>query len=108
MKVRMAQSISRIIVATMLLLIGTPYAQARPDVRNMTCAQAKHMVQANGAVVFTFTNSTYDRVVKNRRYCDRHQDASKSIIVRTLDNNRCYIGKKCVEAKPFFKMIFGR
>lgn len=96
----------RIIVAILFMVTSSTYANARPDVRKMTCAQAKQLVATNGAVVFTFTNNTFDRVVKNRQYCDRHQDASKSVFVKTLDNNRCKIGKKCVEAEPLFNRFF--
>lgn len=93
---------SSILIALALTVVSSVDAYARPDVRTMTCAQAKYMVQANGAVVFTFTNNTYDRVVKNRRFCDRHEDASKSIIVKTKDKNRCNVGKKCVYDEPIF------
>lgn len=93
---------SKFAMVVALTIFGSAHAFARPDVRTMTCAQAQHMVQSNGAVVFTFTNNTYDRVVKNRRFCDRHEDASETFIVRTRDTNRCHVGKKCIHEEPFF------
>lgn len=92
----------RIFISLALAATSPTLAHARPDVRTMTCPQAQHMVQNNGAVVFTFTNNTYDRVVKNRNYCDRNENASKAFIVRTKDTNRCHVGNKCVHDEPIF------
>lgn len=86
------------------MVIALPLsAQARPDVRKMTCSQAQAMVQQQGYVVFTFTDNTYDKVVSSIRYCDPSDNALQRVIVSTSDRNRCHIGGKCVYDDLFFR-----
>jgi len=72
----------------------------------MSCEQAKQLTRSNGAVVFTFTNSTYDRVVKNAHYCSRLDEKIESVYVKTRDKARCNIGKRCTGEFPEFKDDF--
>lgn len=68
--------------------------QARPDTRNMTCAQANQLVQQRGQVVMNTGPRTYRRFVANRGFCDR--DAFTRVeFVPTLDNPQCPVEWVC-------------
>jgi len=74
-------------------------AQARPDLRTMTCAQAQNLVRQHGAVVFTTGQHTYSMFVSNISYCDRNQ----VLFVQygpTRDTPRCPVAYECKE--PLF------
>ncbi|WP_298820276.1 hypothetical protein [uncultured Roseibium sp.] len=76
-------------------------AEARPDLRQMTCAQAQNMVVRHGAVVFTTGQHTYSMFVSNRSYCDWNQE----LFVQygpTRDNRKCPVAYQCKEP------LFGR
>jgi len=94
----MQNKISKIIAATALfqLAVMVPNANAaRVDARLLTCIDATNIVKSHGQFVFTLTNNTYDRIVKNRNYCSS-QEVARNVYTPTLDNPRCNIGKKCV------------
>jgi len=95
----------------MLALVGGMLAAApmsaqaaRIDVRTLTCQQAVSMVQSRGAVVFTLTNRSYDRIVKNRFFCDPTEGA-ENVFAATRDSPRCRIGKRCVMADDMFDFL---
>ncbi len=74
-------------------------AHARPDLRQMSCAQAQNLVLQHGAVVFTTGRYTYSMFVSNRSYCDRDQ----FLFVQygpTRDNPKCPVAYQCKE--PLF------
>lgn len=75
-------------------------AQARPDLRQMTCAQAQNMVRQHGAVVFTTGQHTYSMFVSNRSYCDRNQVLFTQY-GPTRDTPSCPVAFECRE--PLFK-----
>ena len=77
---------------------------ARVDARKLSCDQAKSLVQERGSVVMTFTATTYDKIVKNRWFCDIGDD-TKSFFTPTADNPRCLVGKKCI---PRYRSGIGR
>lgn len=81
-------------VLASLMVVGT--AQARPDLRKMTCAQAQNMVKKNGQVVFTTSNTTYSMFVSNRRYCDPQQ-VLRTQYGPTKDNPKCPVAYECYE-----------
>lgn len=69
-------------------------AQGRPDVRAMTCGEARALVRQNGAVVLTTGRHTYDRYVTNRRYCPVGQVTERAY-VQTRDAQSCFVGFTC-------------
>ena len=80
------------------LLAGV--AEARPDLRQMTCAQARQMVQRQGAVVFTTGPHTYSRFVAHIGYCDPWQELAPQY-GPTRDNPQCPVAYECRE--PLFR-----
>ena len=79
-----------------VLASATVAEAGRVDARRLTCQQARTLVQQNGAVVMTFTNTTYDRVVRNRQFCD-HGLITKPLFTKTLDHPKCHVGGICIE-----------
>lgn len=76
-------------------LVSTAASAARIDIRTLTCAQVRGLVQQQGSIVLTFTNTTYDRVVRNRNFCAR-DEGIKPFFKQTLDMPLCQIGFECV------------
>ncbi|WP_428650728.1 hypothetical protein [Roseibium sp.] len=77
----------------------TSAAQARPDLRQMTCAQAQNLVQQHGAVVFTTGQHTYSMFVSNQSYCDYNQVLFVQY-GKTRDSRKCPVAYECKE--PLF------
>jgi hypothetical protein len=78
-----------------LLVTIADVAYARPDVRTMTCAQAKALVLKSGSVVMTTGKYTYERYVAGRAYCERPYVIRRAWIA-TKDTNECLVGFRCV------------
>jgi hypothetical protein len=86
-------------IAGVIVLVSGQFALARPDLRRMTCLEARQMVQRYGSVVFTTGPYTFSRYVLDRRYCDRGQAAFPQL-GPTRDNPRCLVGLEC--RQPLF------
>jgi len=89
-----------VVIAT-VTTVGT--AQARPDTRTMTCAQAQALVDRYGAIVLTTGQHTYDRFVSGQRYCDIPYIA-RMTWVQTRDTDKCPIAYTCKQSsddQPF-------
>ncbi|MBD8875398.1 hypothetical protein [Roseibium polysiphoniae] len=82
-----------------LLVVGTA-AEARPDLRKMTCGQAQAMVKRNGGVVFTTGTHTYSLFVSNYSYCDPGEQLFTQF-GPTRDNPKCPVAYECRE--PLFE-----
>ncbi len=78
-----------------LLLTLADVADARPDVRTMTCEQAKALVRQSGSVVMTTGKYTYDRFVAGRAYCERPY-VNRRAWIATKGTKKCQIGFRCV------------
>ena len=90
-----------VLAGVILASLGMPQnAMARPDLRQMTCAQAQQMVQNRGSVVFTTGPHTYSRFVSNLLYCDRGQQVYTQY-GPTRDNRKCPVAFECKE--PLFE-----
>jgi len=87
------------IAALLALNIGQSAAQARPDVRAMSCQQAQGLVIQRGAVVMTTGRYTYHRFVSGRRYCDRWQDVRPAYSA-AADGAQCQVGWECFTRYP--------
>lgn len=88
-----------------LLVLAGPVLAARPDVRKMTCDQARSLVLQRGAVVMTTGQYTYKRFVSRQSYCDYWERAA-SAWTATRDDPQCRIGYVCEERMNRFP--FGR
>src|SRR3954453_21610302 len=76
------------VAATQLL------AQPRPDTTAMTCQDARAVVMARGAVVFSTGTHTYQLYVRDQRYCALAEIAEQGW-ERTADAAKCPIGFRC-------------
>ncbi len=88
-----------------LMLLIPEIAHARPDVRTMTCAQARELVLHYGAVVMTTGRHTYERYVAGQGYCYR-PDVIQRAWIATGDTSRCQIAFTCEQR--LFRRFFDR
>ncbi|MTI44156.1 hypothetical protein JM93_04174 [Roseibium hamelinense] len=99
-------SVAKTVLAIAALSASATTVLARPDLRQMTCAQAQQMVRQQGAVVFTTGQYTYSQFVSNLSYCDPRQQLFRQY-GPTKDNPRCPVAFKCEE--PLFESnLFNR
>ena len=89
-----------LLIATMSVLIATQ-AQARPDIRRMTCAQVNATIRQSGAIVLSITDTRFARFVAGSGYCDFNEIA-KQTYEATVDTPRCRIRFICERHDPFF------
>jgi hypothetical protein len=82
-------------LAIMVLSVDAAWAQGRPDVRAMTCADARALVWQKGAAVLTTGRHTYDRYVVSERFCPLGH-MTRRAWVQTRDMQSCSIGYICV------------
>lgn len=75
--------------------MDTASAQARPDTRSMTCAQAQNFVRQRGAVVMTTGRNTFERIVASARYCPPQQNFLRRFNAETSDARHCQVGFTC-------------
>jgi hypothetical protein len=73
------------------MMCATNVAEARPDVRQMTCKSAAALVKKSGKVVMTTGNHTYDRIMANQSSCS----SARKYLAPTRDNKSCFVGYKC-------------
>ncbi|MHC5653088.1 hypothetical protein [Stappia sp.] len=93
------------IAGTATLVAGLTFAPQeaaaqRPDLRQMSCAQARNLVARRGAVVMTTGRYTYERFVAGPRWCD-HWETVAPRAAATRDNPRCVVGYIC--ETPLFR-----
>src|SRR5215212_4742252 len=81
-----------LLVAFCIATIGP--AEARTDARRLTCAQAQALVRAQGAVVLTTGQYTYERFVSDHRFCER-DEVTRPRRTPTRDTRTCRIGYVC-------------
>lgn len=89
----LARVMMALIVASLFALPQA--AEARPDTRKMTCAQAQAFVNRQGAVVMTTGTHTFDRFVSSPRYCQVAERIQPER-VQTSDQRRCLLQWRCV------------
>lgn len=75
-------------------VLGAASAQARPSTLQMSCAQAQALVASRGAVVLTTGAHTFDRFVRDWRYCATSEYADPAA-ARTADNPSCNLFYVC-------------
>ncbi|NRG19501.1 hypothetical protein HPQ64_17555 [Rhizobiales bacterium] len=93
--IRLASSIA---VGTLTLLLAAvqSHAQALPDTRAMTCAQAQAFVVQSGAVVMATGRYTYDRFVSSQAYCTPELNL-KAFYAPTADVYECPVAYRCAD-----------
>lgn len=86
---------------TVALVANQAVAQSRPTSTAMTCGQARGFVASRGAAVLGTGGMTYDRFVRDRRYCEATEITSNAF-VPTRDDPRCFVGYRCLEPSQDF------
>ena len=84
----------RIGIGAAILVAAATAAEARTDVRTMSCSAAKDLVYSAGAVVLTTGPNSYDRYVSGQNYC-AYPLVAKPAWVPTADNAQCPVGFLC-------------
>jgi hypothetical protein len=69
-------------------------AQTGATALNMTCAAARGIVAAQGAVVLRTGPTIYDRYVRDSSFCEL-QEMVWPVWMRTTDTDQCPIGDVC-------------
>lgn len=86
----------RLFTLTLILAALPATAQTRPDTTTMTCGQARGTVARAGGIVLGTGGPTYDRFVRDRRFCEP-TEFTKAAFAPTRDNPRCFVGYTCFE-----------
>jgi len=73
---------------------GSVLAQPRPSTLQMSCAQARALVESRGAIVISTGQFTYDRYVSHVGFCQR-EETTEPAYERTADHQQCFIGSRC-------------
>ena len=92
---------TRLPVSVLLLLAATAAAEARPSTLGMSCRQAQNLVAAQGAVVMSTGQHTYERFVAHPGFCMTAEWAH-SATAPTKDSARCPLGYICNTAPPLW------
>lgn len=77
-----------------IALAGPAFAQGRPSTTDMTCQQARAIVDSTGAIVLGTGGFTFDRFVSSQAFCT-HQEFTVPAWAPTRDNPYCAIGFRC-------------
>lgn len=88
------------VLALTACLLSVVSAEARPMSSRMACADVQRLVARSGAVVMSFTPTTYDRVVRDQRWCLR-SEALVPLTVPARDTPDCFAGYTCRESDRF-------
>ena len=77
-----------------LVLVAAAPALARPNTLSMSCAQAAALVSAQGGIVLSTGEFTFDRYVASGAFC-LPQDVTRPAFAPTADHPQCRIGFVC-------------
>jgi len=91
----LAAALLPVLLLPMGLAPQSAYAQARPDTRQMTCAQAQALVKQRGEIVMTTGPNTFERFIAHAGFCYMRSPMTRPVFAPTKDNNKCAVGKKC-------------
>jgi hypothetical protein len=81
-------------MALLLALLAAAPALARPNTLAMSCAQAAALVRAQGGVVLSTGEFTFDRYVASGAFC-LPQEITRPAFAPTADHPQCRIGFVC-------------
>jgi len=82
------------LVVFLVLAAGEAGAQNRPSTTSLSCAQARGLVHAQGAIVLGTGGATFERFVSHSGFCLREEVAEQAF-APTLDNPACPVGFRC-------------
>ncbi|MEH3120021.1 MAG: hypothetical protein PGN25_21155 [Methylorubrum populi] len=86
-----------LVSATILIAAGPgPALAQRPSATTLTCAQARAVVQRQGAAVLGTGGATFDRFVRDRSFCEA-TEIGRRAFVPTRDAPGCFVGYTCYE-----------
>ncbi|MBB4039948.1 hypothetical protein GGR34_001595 [Microvirga flocculans] len=88
-------------VLAMAMSASGAYAQSRPMTPGMTCNQARNLVLSRGAIVLGTGTYTYDRYVRDQRFCEINETIEPAL-VPTRDTPQCLVGYRCRDADFLF------
>lgn len=92
---------TRIALAAALALAASgALAQPRPFTPALTCGQVNGIIASRGAVVLSTSQTTYDRFVASRAFCERNEDI-RPVWVPTRDTPQCPI-YRCKEIEDLW------
>jgi hypothetical protein len=83
-------------VLALLVAASSVQAQPRPLTPNLTCDQARGLVLSRGQIVLGTGTHTYDRYVRDQRFCLRNE-TTELAFVPTRDTPQCPVGYTCRE-----------
>jgi hypothetical protein len=83
-----------LLVAALATTSPAAMAQSGRTTLTMSCAQARGIVAAQGAVVLRTGPTTYDRYVRDGSFCAL-QEAIRPAWIRTADVVQCPVGGVC-------------
>nr|WP_319385741.1 hypothetical protein [uncultured Roseibium sp.] len=86
---------------TLMASVSVTHAQARPDTRQLTCAQAQALVKQRGSVVMTTGPTTFDKFVATSNYCSPDAKMLRPKFAPTKDNKKCAVGNQCFRSRNF-------
>jgi hypothetical protein len=100
---KMIVTVSRYTLPVLLVttFVGTmALAQEGPNVRTMTCAQAKAIVQSSGTAILNSGHNAFNRYVEDAAFCLEDMYLPGAWI-RTQDNPSSFIGYTCADQRNF-------
>lgn len=86
----------RLLVAAALLVPTAALALQGPLTTRMSCAEVQATVARHGGIVLNFSADTYDRIVRDQRWCMPTEGLVQSF-VPARDNPHCFAGYTCRE-----------
>ena len=89
-------------LTALIAATSTASAAPRPDVSQMSCAQAQSLIRQQGAVVATTGPQTYRRFVSDIRFCDAGNHYLHPAFTPTADDRSCYVGYTCENWNLYF------
>lgn len=90
----------RFLYTLFMLLAAAPAWAQRPNTLDMTCAEARGFVAAEGSIVMSTGRHTFERFVASPGYCDIGEHAVDGY-APTIDRDRCRVGYRCELGTPF-------
>ncbi|MGL4727670.1 MAG: hypothetical protein ACRCWO_02840 [Bosea sp. (in: a-proteobacteria)] len=82
-----------IILASAILSPAIAMAQSTPP--EISCGQARALVNSRGAAVVYSSRHIYDRYVTSAQFCSVGE-TTKAAFIPTTDTYQCFVGYRCV------------
>jgi len=72
------------------------FGTTRVDLQSLTTNEATQLLKDRGAVIFNTGKYTFERVVRNRSYCEL-DEVTRFFRGQTADENSAIVGRLCVQ-----------